>query len=800
MKSTLRGFVFVVLVLSLMAVGTMLWMHRQERSSEVFEILGKELEYLSRVNGDLVAENNDMSRTMALLQAQLQEARKGCVQRDARQAHMPHSPTHPQPDTGQQQWEARDKVIAEPGMSMQRPDGVVSPGKLPSKVEIPDPYAPGELNREPEIPAELTNNDVDPSSPTTTDATSPSSPSPSSPSPPSSFTDHVGYVSSYVLDKSWSEAPRDTQIWPRPAQMSTKFASSKQAFPFFSFADIETNILESVWDAHVPFIYGRAPDSGRPSSSAAAGGVTRLVMWTQEATDLVAEYPTSEKEEYTLLVEQGTVYITATTAYGVMRGLTTLAQLVQGDHATGFTLSYSWLHVVDKPRFGYRCLLIDPPRVFFKVSQVLVVLDYMAINKMNVLHFRLTDQKGFNVFLPTVPTLVEGHEFYTSEDIAVIVEYAKNRGVRVVPEIDVPGHAQSFKAVGIATQCPDEWTSNLDVTLPRTYEVLERVLLDVAELFPDPYIHVGHDEISKKCWHTNAGVKERAKLLNIKDTSPEGLWKALVHHWVHKFNELVHNHNGLLQKKTFVYWGDIVRYMGSDLHSFPHEGVVFQPWMGFGRAPVTAAKGYRTIISNLWWTYIDRLYPDDKRFPATEFIKNWIQTYTRDIFFENPVKVDGRQLQPHRVEPEVAKYYIGLEISVWENGFSQYEHKVWPGITAFSELLWSQEYAPFLHDWDDLTQDFERKLKFDAWSKSRAFYDNLAEDAKVAPSTGYPFTEAQLLKAFEGMVNANRNKPMQDGQPIWSVLLEKDLKGMYNSWTNYKASANTETPLLEGVR
>ncbi|EFN52781.1 hypothetical protein CHLNCDRAFT_58755 [Chlorella variabilis] len=277
------------------------------------------------------------------------------------------------------------------------------------------------------------------------------------------------------------------------------------------------------------------------------------------------------RESYSLSIEAGAIQIQANSVFGALRAMESLAQLVRRRMveeveraASGFSagsevqegfvpeeamwadsgsksgkatgtgatepekpphatvLLVDEVDIYDAPRFRYRGLLIDTARHFLPISVIKEHLDAMAMVKMNCLHWHLTDDESFPWLSEELPELAGKGAFapeavYTSKDIREVVEYARFRGIRVIPELDMPGHTQSWgKAYpGLLTQCFDtdtvEPTGRLGPINParnETFGFIWRLLREVARTFPDPYIHLGGDEVDHVCWKSNPEVQE----------------------------------------------------------------------------------------------------------------------------------------------------------------------------------------------------------------------------------------------------------------------------------------------------
>uniref|UniRef100_A0A8R7K4Z0 beta-N-acetylhexosaminidase n=1 Tax=Triticum urartu TaxID=4572 RepID=A0A8R7K4Z0_TRIUA len=204
--------------------------------------------------------------------------------------------------------------------------------------------------------------------------------------------------------------------------------------------------------------------------------------------------------------------IEAQTVFGAFHALETFSQLCYFD----FVLSVTGLHwapwtIVDKPRFPYRGLLIDTARHYLPVPVIKSVIDSMVYSKLNVLHWHIVDEQSFPLEIPSYPKLSNGaysySEKYTINDAIDIVQYAEKRGVNVLAEIDVPGHAGSW-GVGYPSLWPSATCQQpLDVSNDFTFKVIDGILSDFSKVFKFKFVHLGGDEVDTSCWTTTPRIK-----------------------------------------------------------------------------------------------------------------------------------------------------------------------------------------------------------------------------------------------------------------------------------------------------
>jgi hexosaminidase len=297
-------------------------------------------------------------------------------------------------------------------------------------------------------------------------------------------------------------------------------------------------------------------------------------------------------ESYDLLVDESSIRVTANTPWGALHGITTLWQL----HQTGDLQRSGW-RIEDAPRFPWRGLLIDVARHFLSLELLLSVVDGMALLKLNVLHLHLSDDQGFRLACKVFPELAS-EQHYSQDELQRLVSYAGDRGIRVVPEIDVPGHVNSWLTAhpewGID---PVEPTTRfgvhkacLDVTNESVYAALDTIFDEVVQIFPDAYVHIGGDEVHPSWWRENDRVQQFIQQHQLVDE--RGLQAY--------FNRRMYDMLAAKNRKV-VGWDEV-------LHP-QMPPVLVQNWRGATTRDRALASGQQCIISAGY--YLDLFYPAD---------------------------------------------------------------------------------------------------------------------------------------------------------------------------------------------
>lgn len=400
------------------------------------------------------------------------------------------------------------------------------------------------------------------------------------------------------------------------------------------------------------------------STLAADDQMTPLIIHCQGAGKNVPSV--SEDESYRIDITRRQAILSAPTVVGALRGLETLLQLLEADRNGYF---FPGVQIDDRPRFPWRGLLIDVARHFQTMDVLKRNLDAMAAVKMNVFHWHLTEDQGFRVEskkFPKLHQLGSDGNFYTQEQIKEIIAYARDRGIRVVPEFDIPGHSTSWlvghpelgSAPGPYTieRRPGIFEPALDPTREDVYKFLEAFLGEMAALFPDEYLHIGGDENEGKQWDRNPAIQDYMKKKGIKDNH------ALQAYFNTRLLKILQKHG-----KKMIGWDEILQ------PELPKD-VVIHSWRGTAALAEAARKGYDGILSNGY--YIDLIQPAS-------------QHYVPD-----PLPADST------LTPEEAKHVLGGEATMWAEWVTPetVDSRIWPRTAAIAERLWSPRTVTDVED------------------------------------------------------------------------------------------------------
>ena len=296
-----------------------------------------------------------------------------------------------------------------------------------------------------------------------------------------------------------------------------------------------------------------------------------------------------EDESYSLEITPQSAHLHAATDVGAMRGLETVLQLLQSDGQSWWLPSVS---IKDSPRFRWRGLMIDCSRHFEPVGVIERTLDGMAAVKMNVFHWHLSDDQGFRIESKIYPKLTEDGSdgmYYTQDEAREVVAYARSLGIRVVPEFDMPGHSTSW-VVGYPELASGKGPFSIerhfgvfdpvmDPTRESTYIFLDKFIGEMADIFPDAYLHIGGDENNGVEWKHNPQIQAFMKAHSLKDTA------ALQNYFNQRLLEILTKHH-----KKMIGWDEIFT------PGLPKD-VMVQSWRGFDSLAAGAKQGYSGILS-----------------------------------------------------------------------------------------------------------------------------------------------------------------------------------------------------------
>jgi hexosaminidase len=460
-------------------------------------------------------------------------------------------------------------------------------------------------------------------------------------------------------------AQADSPTSPAPGFVNTLIPQPSQLSPHEgrlavtpSFAAIADHFRNERLDAAIGRTLDRIkaqtalsiPVSASPDNASAA-----LVVTVDGPGETIQS--SDEDESYSLEVTTSGAHLRAATVVGAMHGLATLEQLVQSDATGQFVPAVS---IQDTARFRWRGLMIDCARHFISVEVLKHTLDGMAAVKLNVFHWHLSEDQGFRIESKAFPKLTElGSDglFYTQEQAREIVAYARDRGIRVVPEFDMPGHTSAwFVGYPDLASAPGPFHIErkfgvfdpvMDPTRESTYKFLDTFIGEMAAIFPDHFMHIGGDENNGAEWKANLRIQDFMREHNLKDTA------ALQNYFNQRLLKLLERHG-----KHMIGWDEILT---PDLP----KDIMVQSWRGFDSLATGAKNGYRGILS-------------------AGYYLNLMSTAAAH-YSVDPLPQDSD------LSSEQQARILGGEACMWEEQTStqSIDSRIWPRTAAIAERLWS---------------------------------------------------------------------------------------------------------------
>jgi hexosaminidase len=372
----------------------------------------------------------------------------------------------------------------------------------------------------------------------------------------------------------------------------------------------------------------------------------------QTAGPSAAVQQLGEDESYHLEISSTDVQLQAANPIGVIRGLQTFLQLVR---VTPKAFSVPAVVIDDKPRFSWRGLLIDSGHRFVPISAVKRNLDGMEAVKLNVFHWRFADNQGFHIESKKFPSLQikgSGGFYYSQDEVREVIAYARDRGIRVVPEFDMPCHTTSWFLgyPDLASGKDPSASSAIDPTRESTYRFLATFIGEMIALFPDSYFHAGGDECDAKEWETNPRIQEFMRAHAIKDGA------ALQVLFTARIQKIVAGH-----KKIMEGWDEV-------LQPDTPKDVVIQSWRGPDSLAEAARRGYGGVLSSGY--YID------------------LNQSAAEHYLVDPLGDKAATLTPDQ-----KARVLGGEATMWTDIVSHenMDNRIWPRTAAIAERLWSPQ-------------------------------------------------------------------------------------------------------------
>jgi len=378
--------------------------------------------------------------------------------------------------------------------------------------------------------------------------------------------------------------------------------------------------------------------------------------------------PELGSEGYTLRVDAGGVAITANTAAGLFYAVQTLEQLTP--QSRGAAVQTRFVAIGDRPQYAWRGIHLDVSRHFFSVPTIKRYIDVASRYKLNVFHWHLTDDEGWRIEIKSRPLLTRtggcglqgGCGYYTHADIADVVQYADERHVTIVPEIDVPGHSGAALAAYPELSCGVVASPKVYCPTERTFAFLEDVLTEIVRLFPGRFVHIGGDEVSSREWRSSSAVRRLMQREHLSTyAGVQGYITARLARFLEK--------NG----RRAVAWDEV-------LAAPVPASVVVMAWRGPGVLDLAARSGHEVISTPDGPLYFDAYQGEREQEPrAMRFVSTLQEVYAHD-----PARTDLLGAR--------AAYVIGAQANLWTEEIATPDHLFYmllPRELALAEVAWT---------------------------------------------------------------------------------------------------------------
>lgn len=424
-------------------------------------------------------------------------------------------------------------------------------------------------------------------------------------------------------------------------------------------------------------------------------------------------------EGYVLEITPKSIKIKASTDAGAFYAVQSLRQLMapQLENTSNYTsIPIPALNIKDEPRFSYRGMHLDVSRHMFDVAFIKKYIDAMALLKMNNFHWHLTDDQGWRIEIKKYPELQEtaayrdstliGHYndqpvrydgkiyggFYTQEDIKEVIAFAKARHINIIPEIEMPGHAQAAIAAYPALGCTNNpvdvattWGVFDDIFCPNeeTFTFLENVIDEVIALFPGKYIHIGGDETPKTQWKTSTAAQQVMKENNLKTE------EELQSYFIQRMERYINS-----KGKQIIGWDEI-------LEGGLAPNATVMSWRGNTGAIEAARAGHDVIMTPTSHSYFDYYQSEDENEPTA--IGGFLPL--EKVYSFNPI--------PPELSETEATFILGPQANLWTEYITtqqQVEYMVFPRMIAMSEVAWSMEGSLDYPNFISRLENFQERL------------------------------------------------------------------------------------------
>ncbi|XP_034566199.1 beta-hexosaminidase subunit beta isoform X2 [Notolabrus celidotus] len=480
-----------------------------------------------------------------------------------------------------------------------------------------------------------------------------------------------------------SQGSKFGSLWPLPQKVLTTELSFKLTSASFKIVDAKESsagpscsLLKDAYRRYYEYMFGSTKRQQLSKSRRTdPSELTELQVWITSPDSECDGYPSvTSDESYDLFVDQPFAVLRAPKVWGALHGLETFSQMVYEDEYGAKSINAA--EISDFPRFAHRGILLDTSRHYLPIKVILANLETMAMNKINVFHWHIVDDPSFPYLSRTFPQLSQQGAYhpythvYTPADVKMVIEFARLRGIRVIPEFDTPGHTQSWGKgqKDLLTPCysgatPSGTFGPVNPILNTTYDFMSQFFKEISTVFPDAYVHLGGDEVDFSCWKSNPDIQ---KFMIQQGFGQD--YSKLESFYIQKLLNIVTS-----TKKGYMIWQEVF-----DNGVKLNPDTVVHVWIGGGSndemSRVTAA-GFTTILSAPW--YLDYI----------SYAQDWQKYYKVE-----PLNFNGTEAQK--------KLVVGGEACLWGEyvDATNLTPRLWPRASAVAERLWSAKEVTDIND------------------------------------------------------------------------------------------------------
>lgn len=460
-------------------------------------------------------------------------------------------------------------------------------------------------------------------------------------------------------------------VWPYPSSITRTGANVSytiQNWKDFSFRiNVNNDVMNQAITRYRKYIFTK--DLASTPCPSCVKGLEIHIANPNQPLDI------KSNETYSLEINPTKEFfqLRADSVWGALRGLETFSQLVEMENV--YIIKTSNLLIRDTPRFGWRGLMIDTSRHFLDLKTILDSVEIMSWNKFNILHWHIVDHESFPLQVKSFPLMAEKGAYskiaqYSPDDIKKVVAFAHLRGIRVIPEFDCPGHAESWgRGYDITVKCPEyvrrsPFRNNIALNpgKPQVYEILDGIVKEAIQVFPDQHYHFGADEVRKDCWAEDKHLAAWMKQMNYNNFDQ-------VLDFFEKRLEVIYRKYG----KNMIAWQELL--LNQNVYPVPKD-VIIQTWTHPNQLVRVVKKGYKTILSAGW--YLDYTIPTGG-IRRHLWVYNWMDYYLNEPFVNQTYTQKEKAL------------ILGGEVSAWGEVVDNmvFEERLWPRSSAVAERLWS---------------------------------------------------------------------------------------------------------------